>query len=51
MTSSRPKVATNSLNHSGPELRAWVETSIAGSPNMTFATMEPTHAPATCAVT
>ena len=49
MTSSSPIVATTSENHSAPEERTWVDTSNAGSSNMTLAITAPTQPPTTWA--
>src|SRR5689334_15677892 len=51
ITMINPNVATLSLNQSAPDERVWVDTSTAGSSNMTFATIAPRHAPATWAPT
>ena len=51
MTSSSPIVATTSDSHSAPDERAWVESSIAGSSNMTLARIAPAQPPTICATT
>ena len=49
ITSSRPIVATTSESHRAPEERTWVDTSNAGSSNMTLAITAPTQPPTTWA--
>src|SRR5215471_1989702 len=51
MTSSNPKVATNSPSQRPPPVRSCVEMFTAESENIRFAIMHPTHAPAICATT
>lgn len=51
ISSSSPNVATTSLNHSAPELRAFEDTSTRGSENMAFATIAPRQPPTTWATT
>ena len=48
---SRPKVATTSASHSGPLLRALVDSSNVASPNIALATSAPSTPPVTCATT
>ena len=51
MTSSRPIVATTSDSHSAPDDRSLVESSNAGSENITLAITAPMQPPIVCATT